>query len=178
MSQPQPLVPDSQAGAPQTPDLPPLKPVPPGLYRHYKGGWYEVLDAVRCSETLQGLTLYRALYGGWALWVRPSAMFAEVGLFDCRQQARFARWELRDLVLGDLPAAQALVAHLRGLARRRGFDLDSALRAPPPEPESCCGRGCNGCLWESYFTALRYWRDDACDRLESLQPEPATASPG
>src|SRR5690606_11456971 len=24
-------------------DLPPLTPTPPGLYRHYKGNWYEVL---------------------------------------------------------------------------------------------------------------------------------------
>lgn len=46
-------------------DLPPLNATPPGLYRHYKGGWYAVLDTVRCSETLQGMTLYRALYGGW-----------------------------------------------------------------------------------------------------------------
>ena len=42
-------------------DLPPLTPTPPGLYRHYKGGWYEVLDTVRCSETLQGMTLYLSL---------------------------------------------------------------------------------------------------------------------
>ena len=42
-------------------DLPPLIPTPPGLYRHYKGGWYEVIDTVRCSETLQPLVLYRAL---------------------------------------------------------------------------------------------------------------------
>ncbi len=38
-------------------DLPALNATPPGLYRHYKGGWYEVLDTVRCSETLQGMTL-------------------------------------------------------------------------------------------------------------------------
>ena len=56
-------------------DLPPLNPTPPGLYRHYKGGWYEVLDTVRCSETLQGMTLYRALYGERGLWVRPAALF-------------------------------------------------------------------------------------------------------
>jgi hypothetical protein len=29
-------------------DLPPLQAAPPGLYRHYKGGWYEVIDTVRC----------------------------------------------------------------------------------------------------------------------------------
>ena len=52
--------------APTDHDLPPLNATPTGLYRHYKGGWYEVLDTVRCSETLQGMTLYRALYGGRA----------------------------------------------------------------------------------------------------------------
>mgnify|MGYP006189919043 CR=1 FL=1 len=74
-------------------DLPPLDPTPPGLYRHYKGGWYEVLDTVRCSETLQGMTLYRALYGGWGQWVRPAAMFAEVAVFEGREQPRFVRYD-------------------------------------------------------------------------------------
>lgn len=38
-------------------------------------------------------------------------------------------------------------------------------RAPPPVPTTCCGRGCNGCVWEGYFTALVYWRDQARERL-------------
>ncbi len=142
-------------------DLPPLNPTPPGLYRHYKGGWYEVLDTVRCSETLQGMTLYRALYGGWGLWVRPAAMFAEVGVFEGREQPRFMRHDPAGVPLADLPTAQALIAHLRSLAQRRGLDLDRALRPPPPEPATCCGRGCNGCVWEGFYTALDHWRKDA-----------------
>ena len=58
-------------------DLPPLLETPPGLYRHYKGGQYRVLATVRHSETLEPMTLYRALYGQHGLWVRPAAMFAE-----------------------------------------------------------------------------------------------------
>jgi len=42
-------------------DLPPLIETPPGRYRHYKGGEYEVLGTVRHSETLEPMTLYRAL---------------------------------------------------------------------------------------------------------------------
>ena len=58
-------------------DLPPLLTTPPGLYRHYKGGLYEVIDTARHSETLEPMTVYRALYGERGLWVRPAAMFAE-----------------------------------------------------------------------------------------------------
>jgi hypothetical protein len=72
-------------------NLPLLTPTPPGLYRHYKGNLYEVLDTVRHSETLEPMTLYRALYGDKGLWVRPAAMFAEAVVIDGVQQARFAR---------------------------------------------------------------------------------------
>jgi len=72
-------------------NLPPLTPTPPGLYRHYKGNLYEVLDTVRHSETLEPMTLYRALYGERGLWVRPAAMFAEEVVIDGVAQARFTR---------------------------------------------------------------------------------------
>lgn len=55
--------------------LPPLPATPPGRYRHYKGGEYEVFDVVRHSETLEPLVLYRTLYDNSGLWVRPHALF-------------------------------------------------------------------------------------------------------
>ena len=163
-----------QTPTPTNPKLPPLEPTPPGLYRHYKGGWYEVLDTVRCSETLAGMTLYRALYGDFGLWVRPAAMFAEVGAFLGKTQPRFVRHDILKLVPADLFTAQALVAHLHGLAQKKGLALDTMLRPAPPVPTTCCGRGCNGCMWEYYFAAVRQWRDDACD---CLSKNPAFAPP-
>ena len=70
-------------------DLPELIRTPPGLYRHYKGMLYEVIDTVRHSETLEPMTLYRALYGQRGLWVRPAAMWLETVTRDGVTQPRF-----------------------------------------------------------------------------------------
>jgi hypothetical protein len=61
-----------------------------GLYRHYKGNEYQVIDTVRHSETEEALVLYRALYGEKGLWVRPLEMFLESVLVDGKPQPRFA----------------------------------------------------------------------------------------
>ena len=71
--------------------LPQLVDTPLGRYRHYKGLHYEVLGTVRHSESLEALTLYRALYGERGLWVRPAAMFIEEVTFEGIRQPRFAR---------------------------------------------------------------------------------------
>lgn len=71
-------------------DLPPLPDLAPGLYRHFKGGEYEVIDVVRSSETLQPMVLYRALYGERGLWVRPYDMFCAQVEVEEVMQPRFA----------------------------------------------------------------------------------------
>jgi hypothetical protein len=55
--------------------LSPLPDIAPGTYRHYKGGFYEVHEVVRHSETLEPLVLYRPIAGDGSLWVRPWSMF-------------------------------------------------------------------------------------------------------
>ena len=72
-------------------DHPPLITTPPGLYEHYKGMRYEVIDTVRHSETLEPMTLYRALYGEHGLWVRPAAMFNETVVIEGVERPRFRR---------------------------------------------------------------------------------------
>tara|TARA_B110000967_G_scaffold191224_1_gene216672 strand:- start:190 stop:405 length:216 start_codon:yes stop_codon:yes gene_type:complete len=61
-----------------------------GLYQHYKGAQYRVIDTVRHSETEEELVLYRALYGEKGLWVRPLVMFTATVLIDGKEVPRFA----------------------------------------------------------------------------------------
>jgi hypothetical protein len=72
-------------------NLPPLIETELGLYRHYKGMMYEVIGTVRHSETLEPLTLYKALYGEHGLWVRPAAMFNEMVEIDGVVRKRFEK---------------------------------------------------------------------------------------
>ncbi len=74
-----------------TDPLPALPETPPGRYRHYKGGLYEVIGTARHSETLEPMTLYGALYGEHGLWVRPADMFTEEITIDGVRQPRFVR---------------------------------------------------------------------------------------
>lgn len=63
----------------------------PGLYRHFKGGEYEVQGIATHSETGEKLVVYRPLYGERGLWVRPLAMFVETVVHEGREQQRFQR---------------------------------------------------------------------------------------
>ncbi len=64
--------------------------IKPGRYRHYKGKYYQVIDVVTHSESLEKLVLYKPLYGKGALWVRPYEMFQETVTISGEQQPRFA----------------------------------------------------------------------------------------
>lgn len=64
----------------------------PGIYRHYKGQRYEVIDVARHSETEEWLVVYRTLYGNHDLWVRPLAMFEELVDVAGQKVPRF-QWE-------------------------------------------------------------------------------------
>jgi len=58
-----------------------MNPIKKGLYKHYKGKRYEVLDFAIHTETQEPMVIYKALYKGefpeGTLWVRPLTMFKE-----------------------------------------------------------------------------------------------------
>ena len=49
----------------------------PGIYRHFKGGEYQVYETALHSETEECLVVYRPLYGEKKMWVRPYELFTE-----------------------------------------------------------------------------------------------------
>lgn len=60
-----------------------------GVYRHYKGGEYEVTGVARHSETLEEMVVYVELYGEGETWVRPLEMFIETVEVDGEPCPRF-----------------------------------------------------------------------------------------
>ena len=61
-----------------------------GIYRHFKGGRYELIDVARHSETLEEMVVYRALYGAGELWVRPASMWNETVEYNGERVQRFS----------------------------------------------------------------------------------------
>jgi len=61
-----------------------------GIYKHYKGNLYEVFTTAQHSETEEWMVVYKALYGGEGMWVRPYDMFIEKVIIEGKEVERFA----------------------------------------------------------------------------------------
>ena len=68
-----------------------IKTIEPGLYKHFKGNYYEVLCIARHSETTEPMVVYRALYGDRGIWTRPAYMWNETVEHDGQTVTRFRK---------------------------------------------------------------------------------------
>lgn len=46
-----------------------------GIYRHFKGNIYQVIDVAFDSETLEEVVIYKRVQGDGSLWIRKKEMF-------------------------------------------------------------------------------------------------------
>ena len=69
--------------------------------------------------------------------------------------------------LADTATAQTVFTCLQHQAK----GLNLTLRPPPPEPTTCCARGCNGCVWEGFYAAAMFWQEDALAAIAAAHTE-------
>jgi hypothetical protein len=76
-----------------------------GLYKHFKGNYYRVIELAKHSETEEDLVIYQALYGDRGIWARPLELFLEQVQHDGQNVARFSYCDDQslDLELSPLP---------------------------------------------------------------------------
>lgn len=69
-----------------------------GIYKHFKGNYYIVIDIATDSESNEKYVVYRALYDGNNLWIRKLDMFlGEVDHDKYPDVSQKYRFELQDI---------------------------------------------------------------------------------
>lgn len=77
-----------------------IKLVEGGIYRHFKGGIYQIKMLAKHSETGEKMVVYQAMKPPFEVWVRPFSMFVErldpTVYLDARQELRFVSVDLSE----------------------------------------------------------------------------------
>ena len=69
-----------------------------GVYRHFKGDYYLLIDVAIHSETKEKYVVYRGLYGNNELYIKPFDMFfSEVDKEKYPEVKQQYRFELQDI---------------------------------------------------------------------------------
>ena len=79
-------------------NISPEEEVKKGIYRHYKGGEYRILNEAKNSETKEALVVYQDINDEKKIWARPKKMFLESVEIEGEKKPRFEfiREEERD----------------------------------------------------------------------------------
>lgn len=65
-----------------------------GIYKHFKGNQYKVINIAIHSETEEKMVVYMKLYGDYSVWVRPYSMFIDMKTIDGESVQRFKLQEV------------------------------------------------------------------------------------
>jgi hypothetical protein len=72
-----------------------------GIYKHFKGGSYEVFGICSSYKTNQVFVLYKPLYNDTGLWLRLFSMFFSKVTVDGKLKDRFAFMEHADDIIAE-----------------------------------------------------------------------------
>ncbi len=64
---------------------------PSGVYKHYKGGFYEVIGIGKHSETHEVMVIYKDVHSEKKIWVRPMEMWFDEVLVGGVSVFRFVK---------------------------------------------------------------------------------------
>lgn len=60
-----------------------------GIYKHFKGNYYLVIDIGKHTDTLEEFIIYKALYDNGDIWIRPLYQFNEAVKYNNECVPRF-----------------------------------------------------------------------------------------
>lgn len=145
-----------------------MSEIKPGIYRHYKGGMYQVIDIAKHSETLEELVVYRALYGEMGLWARPAGMWNELVTRDGVSQPRF-QYIASDVDELDSTPRFALIEQIAEAMQRNDDELSYYYHVPSGRVillQHEFLQKAEGCDEDERFEDVTDWRKDSL--LEAL----------
>lgn len=88
-----------------------------GVYRHYKGKYYEVLSPAADAESGAPYVFYRQMYEPYGYWIRPWDMFFGTQEVDGQTVRRFVRTEDGPAPSGRPVPPEVSVVHSETLER-------------------------------------------------------------
>lgn len=65
-----------------------------GIYKHFKGNLYKVINIAIHSETEEKMVVYMKLYDDYSVWVRPYTMFIDMKTYEGESVPRFELQEV------------------------------------------------------------------------------------